>query len=66
MKKLVRVSVPLAALAFGALAMTSVPAMAQSKHLETIHHPNYDKSVFMLELGEPEQLIEIQVVAVVD
>ena len=47
MKKLVRVSVPLAAFAFGTLALAATPAMAQSKHLETIHHPDYDKSVFM-------------------
>ena len=32
-----------------------------NKHMEVIHHPNHD-----LELGEPEQLIEIQMVAVVD
>jgi 2-iminobutanoate/2-iminopropanoate deaminase/2-aminomuconate deaminase len=47
MKGPVRISVPLAAFAFGALALAAAPAMAQSKHLETIHHPNYDKSVFM-------------------
>ena len=44
-KKSVRTSAALAALAFGALAFA---AAAQSDdHLETIHHPNYDKSVFM-------------------
>ncbi len=47
MKKPVRISSPLAVFAFGALALAAAPAMAQSKHLETIHHPNYDKSVFM-------------------
>ena len=47
MKKPVRISSPLAAFAFGALTLAAAPAMAQSKHLETIHHPNYDKSVFM-------------------
>ena len=39
-----------AALALGALAFafTTAPARAQSgSHLEIIHHPNYDKSVFM-------------------
>jgi enamine deaminase RidA (YjgF/YER057c/UK114 family) len=37
-----------AALCFGALAFSSAPLMAQSgDHLETIHHPDYDKSVFM-------------------
>jgi len=47
-KKPVRSSPALAALAFGALAFATAPARAQSgDHLETIHHPNYDKSVFM-------------------
>jgi enamine deaminase RidA (YjgF/YER057c/UK114 family) len=37
-----------AALCFGALAFSAAPLMAQSgDHLETIHHPDYDKSVFM-------------------
>jgi len=44
MNKLVRISAPLA---FVTLALAAAPALAQSKHLETIHHPNYDKSVFM-------------------
>jgi enamine deaminase RidA (YjgF/YER057c/UK114 family) len=43
-----RISAALAALAFGALALAAAQARAQSgDHLETIHHPNYDKSVFM-------------------
>jgi len=47
-KQPVRSSPVLAALAFGALAFAAAPARAQSgDHLETIHHPNYDKSVFM-------------------
>ena len=49
-KKPVRPSAALAAFAFGALAFTfaAAPARAQSgNHLEIIHHPNYDKSVFM-------------------
>src|SRR5258708_3176220 len=47
-KKPVRSSAALAALAFGALAFAAAPARAQSGDpLETIHHPNYDKSVFM-------------------
>src|SRR6266446_6703204 len=47
-----RTSAALAAFAFGALAFALTfaagPARAQSgNHLEIIHHPNYDKSVFM-------------------
>src|SRR6266581_1614833 len=43
-----RISAAFAALALGALALAAAPARAQSgDHLETIHHPNYDKSVFM-------------------
>jgi hypothetical protein len=58
------------------------PQTPASPHMEIIHHPNYDKTVFMpfvpgitpyahkptstniavLELGEPEQLIEIQMI----
>ena len=38
----------LAAFSFAALAFAAAPALAQSgNHLETIHHPNYDKSLFM-------------------
>ena len=37
-----------AALCVGALICTATPSLAQSgDHLETIHHPDYDKSVFM-------------------
>ncbi|TMH10825.1 MAG: hypothetical protein E6H70_16450, partial [Betaproteobacteria bacterium] len=49
-EKPARTSAALAALASGALAFTfaAAPARAQSgNHLEIIHHPNYDKSVFM-------------------
>ena len=47
-RKPVRPSAALAALAFGALTFVAAPAQAQSgNHLEIIHHPNYDKSVFM-------------------
>src|SRR5882762_10974689 len=28
-------------------AATSLPARAQNQHMDIIHHPNYDKSVFM-------------------
>ena len=38
----------LAALCVGAFTFAAMPALAQSgDHLETIHHPDYDKSVFM-------------------
>ncbi len=38
----------LAVLAWGALGLAAAPVWAQSgDHLEIIHHPNYDKSVFM-------------------
>ena len=38
----------LTAIGFFALALGTSAAQAQSgDHLETIHHPNYDKSVFM-------------------
>jgi len=47
MTKVVRAAVALAALGLATL-VTPAPAIAQSgDHLETIHHPNYDKSVFM-------------------
>ena len=49
-RKPARTSAALAVFASGALAFTfaAAPARAQSgNHLEIIHHPNYDKSVFM-------------------
>src|SRR5438128_9899440 len=47
-KKSLRISAAFAALALGALALAAAPARAQSgDHLETIHHPDYDQSVFM-------------------
>jgi len=49
-RKLARTSAALAVFACGAFAFTfaAAPARAQSgNHLEIIHHPNYDKSVFM-------------------
>ncbi len=37
-----------AAAGFGiAAALCAVPAMAQNQHMEVIHHPNYDRTVFM-------------------
>jgi len=36
------------ALALGSVAATtSAPALAQNQHMDIIHHPNYDRSVFM-------------------
>src|SRR6266542_711127 len=47
-KKSFRISAAFAALALGALALAAASARAQSgNHLETIHHPKYDQSVFM-------------------
>ena len=38
----------LSVLSFAALSIAMSPAGAQSgNHLEVVHHPNYDKSVFM-------------------
>ena len=43
-----RIAAGLAVLCMGTLTLASAPAVAQSgDHLETIHHPDYDKSVFM-------------------
>ena len=47
-KESFRISAAFAVLTLGALALAAAPARAQSgDHLETIHHPDYDKSVFM-------------------
>ena len=47
-EKPVRTSAALAALTFAAFAFAAAPARAQSgNNLEIIHHPNYDKNVFM-------------------
>ncbi len=42
-----RIPLSLAILGFGALTLNAAPAAAQNQHMEIIHHPNYDKSVFM-------------------
>jgi len=42
-----RLAVALSAVGLASLGAIARPAVAQSEHLETIHHPNYDKSVFM-------------------
>jgi enamine deaminase RidA (YjgF/YER057c/UK114 family) len=39
--------VAIAALAVSAAALCVAPASAQNQHMEVIHHPNYDKTVFM-------------------
>jgi len=36
-----------AALVFATGVLASAPAAAQNQHMEIIHHPNYDMSVFM-------------------
>jgi 2-iminobutanoate/2-iminopropanoate deaminase len=45
--KSVRISVAAAALACAIAAFAPTPAAAQNQHMEIIHHPNYDKNVFM-------------------
>jgi enamine deaminase RidA (YjgF/YER057c/UK114 family) len=45
--KPLRVVLRLAALAAVAVALVPAPAKAQNQHMEVIHHPNYDRSVFM-------------------
>jgi len=42
-----RIVLGLAAFSVAATALTATPAAAQNQHMEVIHHPNYDKSVFM-------------------
>jgi 2-iminobutanoate/2-iminopropanoate deaminase len=42
-----RIAVSVAALVFATAVFAPAPASAQNQHMEIIHHPNYDKSVFM-------------------
>jgi enamine deaminase RidA (YjgF/YER057c/UK114 family) len=42
-----RIALGLAVLGFGLTALAPAPAAAQNQHMEIIHHPNYDKTVFM-------------------
>ena len=42
-----RIALGLAIFAMSAASLVSSPAMAQNPNMEVIHHPNYDKSVFM-------------------
>ncbi len=45
--KPLRIALGLIPLAITAAVVIPAPAKAQNKHMEVIHHPNYDKSVFM-------------------
>jgi 2-iminobutanoate/2-iminopropanoate deaminase len=45
--KTLRTVLGLALLGLAATALASAPAAAQNQHMEIIHHPNYDQSVFM-------------------
>ena len=42
-----RIVLGLAAFSVAATLLAATPATAQNQHMEVIHHPNYDKSVFM-------------------
>lgn len=42
-----RVALGLSMLGMAATVLVSAPAQAQNQHMEVIHHPNYDKTVFM-------------------
>src|SRR5262249_39995954 len=46
-KNSLRVALALSVLAVVPAIRTPVPARAQNQHMEVIHHPNYDQSVFM-------------------
>ena len=43
----IRLSIALAALTFTAVGLGTAPTHAQNQHMEIIHHPSCDKSVFM-------------------
>jgi enamine deaminase RidA (YjgF/YER057c/UK114 family) len=45
--KSLRMVLGLALSGLAAAALGSTPARAQNQHMEVIHHPNYDQSVFM-------------------
>src|SRR2546426_2420208 len=42
-----RIAARVAAVLFATAVLAPAPAAAQNQHMEVIHHPNYDKSVFM-------------------
>src|SRR5215468_1531880 len=46
-RTMLRAVLALAMLATTAAVLTPTPTMAQNPNLEVIHHPNYDKNVFM-------------------
>ena len=41
------IALSLTILGFGSMALAPTSAAAQNQHMEIIHHPNYDKTVFM-------------------
>ena len=43
----IRIVLGLAICSFGAAMLMATPARTQNQHMEVIHHPNYDRSVFM-------------------
>jgi len=43
----IRIALGLAICGFGAAMLMATPARTQNQHMEVIHHPNYDRSVFM-------------------
>ena len=45
--KSLRAALGLAIFGIAAAALAPAPAKAQNQHMEVIHHPNYDRSVFM-------------------
>jgi enamine deaminase RidA (YjgF/YER057c/UK114 family) len=46
-RKPTRTVLALAAFGLAAVALAATPAVAQNQHMEVVHHPNYDKTVFM-------------------
>ena len=46
-RKSLRVALALSVLAVAPALVIPAPAYAQNQHMEVIHHPNYDQSVFM-------------------
>ena len=45
--KSLRATLGLAIFGIAAAALAPAPAKAQNQHMEVIHHPNYDRNVFM-------------------
>ena len=42
-----RIALVLASFGLGLATLAPTPAKAQNQNMEVIHHPNYDKNVFM-------------------